>query len=340
VESATCVLCEATSSVVVVAQRDINLDLGEEVFTLVRCEGCGLIYLNPRPTQAEIHAYYPKEYYPLENSREPRLVDQFFKHLSNPLKKGIMQEFYGYPEKLGARRSSLGRVLRRLALFPEYWHLKFAGRDIIPFWGDGRILDVGCGPGKLMRVLRERGWDTYGLDFSPVAVDYARSKHGLNAILGDLFEAAYKDAFFDVVLFNHSLEHMYNPVETLCESYRILKPGGLLLIYIPNAGSFEARLFGKWWVQWDVPRHLFHFTKDTIARLLSKTGFRLSKIKTGVGSSFFLGSTDHLYKYVFQINGKHGKFMRHFVADPICLLAGHLGYGTEMKVYAEKPQAT
>ena len=57
-ESATCILCEATGSVVVVAQRDINQNLGEEVFTLVRCEGCGLIYLNPRPAQAQIHAYY------------------------------------------------------------------------------------------------------------------------------------------------------------------------------------------------------------------------------------------------------------------------------------------
>src|SRR5712692_4125980 len=115
-ELVTCILCETPGSVVVVAQRDINLDLGEEVFTLVRCEGCGLIYLNPRPTQAEIYAYYPTEYYPLEETRARKAIDRFFKRLSNVLKKGIMQEFYGYPEPPGTKRSGFGRALRRLAL--------------------------------------------------------------------------------------------------------------------------------------------------------------------------------------------------------------------------------
>ncbi|MGH7206387.1 MAG: class I SAM-dependent methyltransferase [Nitrospiraceae bacterium] len=211
------------------------------------------------------------------------------------------------------------------------------GRDIIPYRGDGRILDVGCGPGKLLRVLRDWGWGVHGVDFSPVAVECAREKYGLEVRLGDLLQARYEDGYFDVVMFNHCLEHVYQPVETLREAYRILKPGGLLLIAIPNARSFESRLFGKWWVQWDVPRHLFHFTKQTMTRLLTKTGFRLALIKDGMGTSFFLGSVDSVYKYVFRINRKHGVVMKHVVARPACLLAGHLGYGSEMKVLAEKP---
>src|SRR5438067_1473759 len=83
--------------------------------------------------------------------------------------------------------------------------------------------------------------------------------------LGDLFQAEYKDAFFDVVLFNHSLEHMYNPVAILREVHRVLKPGGLLIINIPNAGSFEAWLFSEYWTQWSPPQHIFHFTKQTMA---------------------------------------------------------------------------
>ncbi len=334
VESVSCILCEERNTKVEVQQRDINLGLSEQVFTLRRCVGCGLIYLNPRPTSSEIHTYYPTQYYSLEQPRERKRIDRVFKRLSGWLKKGIMEEFYGYP---ASRRYGLGKTLRRLALYPEYWHLRFSGRDIIPFRGEGRILDVGCGPGKLLRVLRERGWDCYGLDFSSVAVEHARNNHGLNVKLGDLCEAAYKDNFFDVVLFNHSLEHMYNPVEVLKEAHRILKPGGVLLIYIPNAGSFEAHVFGKWWLPWDVPRHLYHFSKKTMSRLIMNAGFRLVEIKDGLGTSSFLGSINYIYKYVFRVNVRHGRFIRHLVAGPLCTVVGHLGYGSEMKVYAEKP---
>lgn len=337
-ESVSCILCEERCASVKVQQRDVNLGLSEQAFTLLRCVGCGLIYLNPRPTPSEIHTYYPSQYYcphyPLEQLREGKRIDRVFKRLLGWLEKGIMEEFYGYP---GTRRYGFGRILRRLALYPEYWHLKFSGRDVIPFRGEGRILDVGCGPGKLLRVLRERGWDCYGVDFSSVVVEHARNNYGLNVELGDLLEVTYKDNFFDVVLFNHSLEHMYNPVGTLKEALRILKPGGLLLIYIPNAGSFEARLFGKWWAAWDVPRHLFHFSKKTMSRLIMNAGFRLVDIKDGLGTASFLGSVNYIYKYVFRVNVRHDRFIRHLVAGPLCTVVGHLGYGWEMKVYAEKP---
>ena len=74
-----------------------------------------------------------------------------------------------------------------------------------------------------------------------------------------------------------------------------------------------------------------------MGRLLSMTGFHLTKIKEGMGTSFFLGSVDYVYKYVFMLDRRHGRFMKHLVARPVCLLAGHLGYGSEMKVFAEKP---
>jgi 2-polyprenyl-3-methyl-5-hydroxy-6-metoxy-1,4-benzoquinol methylase len=334
-ESISCMLCSTrTATTPMVKQRDINVGCDDREFVLVRCNDCGLIYLSPRPSPGEIQFYYPKEYYPLEQSRIRKPIDRFFKRISGALKKGIREEFYGYPRS----RSSgpIRRILRRLLLYPEYWHLKLAGREIIPFRGAGRILDVGCGPGKLLRVLRDDGWDAYGVDFSQIAVDHARRVHGLNVKLGDLREAAYDEAFFDVVIFNHVLEHVYNPVETLQEVHRILKPGGLLVINIPNAGSFEARVFGRWWVQWDVPRHLYHFTKKTMQSLLSTTRFRLIEVKQGSGTSFFLGSVDAVYKHVFRSRRKHGLIMRRFIAKPVCQTVALLGFGSEMKVYAEK----
>ena len=247
------------------------------------------------------------------------------------MKKAIREEFYGYP---GEKPSGVLGMLRRLVLYPKYWQFRIIGYDIIPFKGEGRILDVGCGPGWLLRDLRDQGWDVYGVDFSPVAVEYARNR-GLNVKCGDLLEAAYKDEFFDAVLFNHSLEHVYDPISTMQEVRRILKPGGLVYIIIPNAGSFEARVFGKWWVGWDVPRHLFHFNKQTVTTLLDKTGFRLLYIRDGFTRSHLLGSLDYVHKHVFRRERKHGFLVRR-VASWVCFAAGHLGYGSEIKILAEK----
>ncbi|WP_447984343.1 class I SAM-dependent methyltransferase [Nitrospira sp. Nam74] len=332
-EAATCVLCLEPKFTEQLTRSDINLGKTDEVFTIVRCDGCGLLYLNPRPTADEIHTYYPPQYYPLGGTVQRKAIDRIIKRFSRALKKAIREEFYGYPVSSHAPFRSL---VRRILLYPEYLHLKFAGRESTPYRGEGRILDVGCGAGKLLSDLREHGWQVYGVDFSPVAANYARSQHGLDVRLGDLFQAGYEDGFFDVVMFNHSLEHIYNPLEMLKEAHRIMKPGGLLFISIPNAGGLEARLFGKWWVHWDTPRHLYHFNKTTMSRLVTDAGFRLGTIKSGVGTTFFLGSVDAVYKHLLHRQKGHGILMKHLIARPLCLLAGHLGYGTEMKVYAEK----
>lgn len=332
-EVVRCVLCPESQFTEQLKQCDINLGLQDETFTIVRCEACGLLYLNPRPTAEEIHAYYPPQYYPVGGMVHRKAIDRVVKRLSKRLKKAIREEFYGYP---GSSPTSFRSLLRHILLYPEYLHLKVAGKECIPFRGEGRILDVGCGSGKLLADLREQGWQVYGVDFSSVAVEYAKNQNGLDVRLGDLFQAAYPDGFFDVVMFNHSLEHIYNPLETLTEAHRIMKSGGLLLISIPNAGGLEAKMFGKWWVHWDTPRHLYHFTKVTMSKLVTTAGFRLSRIKYGVGTSFFLGSVDAVYKHVLYRQKGHGVVMKHVIARPLCLLAGHLGYGTEMKVFAEK----
>ncbi len=290
------------------------------------------MYLSPRPTREEIKAYYPEEYYPPAELSQRKKVDRFFKRLSGYLKKGIREEFYGYP---GVQRSWLARAVRRVLLYPEYCHLRLVGRDILPFRGQGRLLDVGCGPGRLLQELREQGWDVQGVDFSSTAVSRAQ-RVGLNVRQGDLLTVGFDDNCFDVVLFSHSLEHVFDPVATLREARRILKPGGRLLLFLPNAGSAEAALFGQWWVAWDPPRHLFHFDKGSVTRLLDKAGFGIVEIRTGTSKSSFLGSIDCAYQNVLRTPKKHGGLLRH-TAGIGCLVLGHLGYGGDLKVVAEKP---
>ncbi|MER3424422.1 MAG: hypothetical protein C4293_15595, partial [Nitrospiraceae bacterium] len=133
------------------------------------------------------------------------------KRLSGVVKQWIKEDFYGYP----SHASTPGRRFRKCLLWPEQLRRVFRGREIIPWVGRGRLLDVGCGTGRNLVALTELGWDVYGVDISEAAVQSARSQFGHRVRHGDLKSISYSDGSFDVVLFSHSLEHMYSPVSVL-----------------------------------------------------------------------------------------------------------------------------
>src|SRR5262249_45459063 len=162
----------------------------------------------------------------------------------------------GYPT---TATSSRWRRFRKVLLWPAKVHRVLRGREILPWVGQGCLLDVGCGPGGNLVMLKDQGWDVYGLDSSETAVKRGRQEVGDRVALGELGRVAYKDRFFDVVLFSHSLEHTFGVWAVLREVRRILDDRGLLVITLPNAGSWEAKLFGRWWFPWELPRHLYHF---------------------------------------------------------------------------------
>ena len=245
-----------------------------------------------------------------------------------------MEDFYGYP---ATTPLNLWRRLRKLVLWPEKIRRAFCGRNILPWAGQGRLLDVGCGQGPNMATLHNMGWDVYGVDLSETAVREVHELFGDHVKLGDFLDVHYKDRAFDVVLFNHSLEHLSDPVTALREARRILDDKGVLVVTVPNAGSMEARLFGRWWYQWDLPRHLNHFEKATLAQLLRQAGFRVEWCRTGVGELFFLVSLDRVWRHVW--GGRELPLrivIEKMVARPFSLLMGHLGLGTEITVYAVK----
>jgi 2-polyprenyl-3-methyl-5-hydroxy-6-metoxy-1,4-benzoquinol methylase len=135
-----------------------------------------------------------------------------------------------------------------------------------------RVLDVGCGRGVLLSGLIAAGCETHGVEISRDAVAGADPRAQIR-IASRLVDAKYPDGHFDLVVLWHVFEHLPDPVETLCEARRILRPGGRLVIAVPNYSSLQSRLFREHWFHLDLPRHIYHFPNSALQALLHREGF-------------------------------------------------------------------
>jgi SAM-dependent methyltransferase len=139
------------------------------------------------------------------------------------------------------------------------------------------VLDVGCGRGLLLDGLRRLGWRVVGTELDERAAHYARHRLGLHVFTGSLQGMAFPDDEFDLVVLWHVLEHLPCPLAVLCEVSRILRPGGLLVLAVPDFASCEAQWAGPHWFHLDVPRHLTHFTPRTLEGLVREAGLRVRR---------------------------------------------------------------
>jgi len=141
-----------------------------------------------------------------------------------------------------------------------------------------RVLDVGCGRGVMLRALLDLGYEAHGVEISTEAAAGADPRATVH-IAPDLTQAALPDQFFDAVILWHVLEHLPHPDRVLAELHRILKPGGRLILAVPNYASWQARLMKSHWFHLDLPRPLYHFTPRTLKRLLQQSGFRCRSLR-------------------------------------------------------------
>ncbi|MDG2336317.1 MAG: class I SAM-dependent methyltransferase [Myxococcota bacterium] len=158
----------------------------------------------------------------------------------------------------------------------EWWIRAVAARHV-RFLSAGlpegaRVLDVGCGRGVVLGPLADRGFETHGVEVSENATRGADSRAQLR-IASRLSEAGYASDYFDQIVIWHVLEHLRDPRETLDECRRILKPGGRIVVAVPNFSSWQARLAGPHWFHLDAPRHLFQFPLAGLRQLLERCGF-------------------------------------------------------------------
>ena len=333
-----CELCGGEAFTPFLHQRDLLFDRPAPVFQIVRCDRCGLLFNNPRPSREELSRHYPDPYY--RHAQLDRLLREH-EGIKRPswrrrVKARLLERFYGYPPARSEGLGLLERVLHGPLLFPLHLYLRLWREPLlIPFRGEGKILDVGCGLGFTLALYREWGWTPFGVELSPVAAQHAREVLGLPVFQGELLDAKFPSAFFDVVLFQHTLEHFLFPSSELREAHRILKDRGLLVVMVPNAGGLDTRLFGRWWVNWDLPRHLFHFTRATASALLAKTGFRVERTVLDPTSTNFVASILYLAKYRMGMPGVPER-MLHRVFHPISGLFALLGVAGHMALFCRK----
>ena len=140
----------------------------------------------------------------------------------------------------------------------------------------GRLLDVGCGAGEYLAAATARGWESFGVDVSPYAAGVAAKRPGVTVRTGFLDEAQFENDFFDAALMIHSLEHQTDPPAVLAELRRVLKPGGVLYISVPNINSGAAKRMGRSWPGLQPGRHFYFFTPSTLREMVTRAGFNVA----------------------------------------------------------------
>jgi len=143
----------------------------------------------------------------------------------------------------------------------------------------GKILDVGCGRGLFMDIMRQGGWEVEGSELNKETASYAEKVYNLKVYPGEITDQALPHENFDAINVCGVLEHIKKPDEVLSECYKLLKNDGLLVVLVPDIRSFEFKLGKKKWFHLDLPFHLFHFSEKGLVRLLQKKGFKIKRIK-------------------------------------------------------------
>lgn len=141
-----------------------------------------------------------------------------------------------------------------------------------------KVLDIGCGRGAMLRALIDLGHEAHGVEIAAEAASGADPRAQIT-IAPELSQAGYDDDTFDAVILWHVLEHLPHPEQTLAEIRRSLRPGGRLILAVPNFGSLQSRRTANNWFHLDLPRHLYHFTPDTLQRLLTCNDFHCESMR-------------------------------------------------------------
>jgi 2-polyprenyl-3-methyl-5-hydroxy-6-metoxy-1,4-benzoquinol methylase len=257
-----CPICGSTEINDYLSVKDHSIS--KENFSIKECGSCGLKMTSPRPKLEDLGSYYESEDYISHSDTNKGLVNFMYQKVKSITLKN--------KEKL-----------------------------ISKFNTSKKLLDIGCGTGDFLLYCKQKGWEVKGLEPDKTARLKAKEK-GLNEI--DNIDAFFSqdDNSFGIITMWHVLEHVPNLNKYMSQLYKILEDNGRLLIAVPNPDSPDAKKYKSHWAAYDVPRHLFHFSKSNIKRLAVKHHFSVDEIQPMIYDSFYVSMLSEKYKNGSIIN--------------------------------------
>jgi len=232
--------------------------LTNEPFEIVKCRTCGFRFTNPRPEAGNLGKYYQSTEYISHSNKQ----------------KGLFAAVYQL-----VRNYTLGRKLSLIKRFHDR----------------GEILDIGCATGQFLHFMSQKSWKTTGIEPDDKTRAKAISEYGLQVFPEESLNT-FQKASFDVITMWHVLEHVSGLADRMVQLKDLLKPDGILFIAVPNCESYDAKIYSKFWAGYDLPRHLYHFTKADIKLLADKNGFKIVEILPMKFDAFYVSLLSEKYK--------------------------------------------
>lgn len=246
-EGRLCPLCAAPGAVLRWQLGDRLFGTTRDRFTLYRCVDCDLTFLWPVPDASRLASYYPSGYWAGPPSGRGSILHG---RVTESYRRIMLHDHVRFVRQALEGQRSLGKA-------------------------EVTLLDVGCGDGLFLDVLGHA--PCAGLDLSESAVAACRAR-GLEARCGSLGSRPFADQQFDLVTMFHFLEHVSPAAPTLEHLRGLLRPGGEVIVQVPNAASLQARVLGRYWAGYDVPRHLMNYTGRSLCAGLERHGFEVIQV--------------------------------------------------------------
>ena len=236
-----------------------------EAFTVVSCNDCSFTFTQDAPDQNSIGKYYES--------------DDYVSH--SDTQKGLFYSMYHLVRKymLGQKRKMIEKSSTK-----------------------GKLLDIGCGTGYFLNEMKEHSWHCEGIEQDEKTREYGVNKFKLD-INAPSHLASIPNASLQVVSMWHVLEHVHNLGEQIQQIHKALDAKGTLVVAVPNRDSYDAKKYKKYWAAWDLPIHLWHFTPDTMAKVMAKNGFKVVKHHRLPFDSFYVSILSEKYKVGSSFKG-------------------------------------